>query len=440
MNCERNRMTAKGESKSIMKHTTKFNLFCVALASAAVLPQPSEAAGLFLYEMGTPDVGLAGAGYAARAQDPSTVFRNPAGMSLLPGSQFQVGLQLTYGSVEFSQDANTGPSLAGDPNGGNAVGALPAGGIFFSQQLSERWAVGLGAFSYFGLALDYDDDWVGRYYVQKDAMIGMSLMPAVSFKMNDWLSLGAGLNAMYGYMEGEMAIRTLGAGDGQLKLRDEVWGFGANAGLMFTPREGTRLGVTYLSAVKLDFEDTPSFNNLGPLGGLPIFTSPPNLDLGVTVPQSVMLSGYHELNAKWAILANVGWQNWDEFGKVEVGVDSANPQSFTKELNYQDTWHGAIGLQYRASEKWLLSTGFAYDSAALEDEFRTVSMPIGDTYRIGLGAQWQVSRQVNVGAAYEFAWFGDLPVNQESVYRGRLSGSFEDSWFSFFNVNMTWRF
>ena len=423
-----------------MKHTTKLTLIGSALACGAVLPQSSQAGGIELYEIATPDVGLASAGYAARAQDASTVFRNPAGMSLFQGSQFQGGLQLTYGSVEFSKDANTGPFL-GDNNGGNAVGALPAGGLFFTHALSDRFTVGFGTFSYFGLAEKFDDNWVGRYYVQKGVLLGMSLMPAVSFKATDWLSIGAGLNAMYGYMDTEVAIRTGAPGDGQLKVKDETWGFGANAGVLIAPRESTRFGVTYLSPVKLDFQDTPSFSNLGPLGSA-IFASPPQLDLGMTVPQSVMLSAYHELSPKWAILANVGWQNWNQFGKVDVGVDSANPTSLTKNLNYQDTWHGAIGAQYRASEKWLLSGGFAYDTSAVKDEDRTLSLPMGQAYRFGLGAQWQVSKAINLGAAYEFMWAGDMPVSQGEPldYRGRVSGGFDDSWFSFFTANLTWKF
>ncbi len=397
-----------------------------------------------LYEIATPDVGLASAGYAARAQDPSTLFTNPAGMSRLDGSQFQAGAQLLYGNVEFSPDSGTGP-LLGTESGGNAVGALPAGSLFFTQTLSERFTVGVGVLSYFGLAQEYDENWVGRYYLQEGDLLGLSLMPAVSFKATDWLSIGAGLNAMYGFMDTQVAVRTLPSippppsTDGRLNLSDEAWGFGANLGLLFTLAEGSRLGVTYLSPVDLDFADRPSFSNLGPLGGA-IFANPPQLDLGVTVPQSVMVSLYHELSAKWAVLANGGWQNWNQFGYVEVGVDSATPISLTKELNYQDTWHAAVGGQYRVSESWLLSAGFAYDSSAVSDANRTVALPMSETYRLGVGAQWQVSRAISLGVAYEFAWIGDMPVSQASLYRGRLSGTYDDARLSFFTANLTWRF
>jgi long-chain fatty acid transport protein len=401
-------------------------------------PQTLQAGGIDLYEIATPDVGLASAGYAARAQDASTVFRNPAGMSVLEGFQFQAGAQLTYGSVKFSHDASTSDFL-GSGNGGNAIGALPAASLFFSFDLSDRLAVGFGTFSYFGLAEQFENDWVGRYYAQKNTLLGVSLMPAASFRLTDWLSVGAGLNAMYGYLNTKVAVRTGIPGDGELKLKDETWGFGANVGLLVELYEGSRLGLTYLSPVDLNFEARPSFSNLGPLSGA-VFANPRQLNLGLTVPQAVMFSVYHELNPDWALLANAGWQNWSQFGKVDVGVDSPTSPSLTTDLKFQDTWHGALGAQYHLTGDWLLSAGFAYDTSAVSDAHRTLSLPMGQAYRFGLGAQWNYSESLTLGAAYEFLWTGDMPVTQDSAYRGRVSGSFEESWFSFFSLNLTWVF
>jgi long-chain fatty acid transport protein len=222
----------------------------------------AQAGGIFLYEIGTPDVGLASAGYAARADDASTLFKNPAGMSRLEGVQFQGGLQALYGSVSFSPDGNTSARL-GTGDGGNAIGWLPGGSLFVTAPLGEKFTVGLGSLSYFGLAEDYDDNWVGRYYVQESALLGMSLLPSVSFKANDWLSFGAGLNAMYGYLDSEVAVNNTIGPDGQMTLKDSTWGFGANAGVLIQASEQTRFGITYLSAVDLDFADTPSFTGLG---------------------------------------------------------------------------------------------------------------------------------------------------------------------------------
>jgi len=427
-----------------MKTTRILVLIGTTLAGVALVTTSALAGGLGLYEIATPDVGLASAGYAARAQDASTLFKNPAGMSLLDGAQLESGLQVLYGDVRFSNNGNKTSSFLGSDNGGNAIGALPAASLFITYPVTKKLTVGFGSFSYFGLAEDYGDGWVGRYYVQKATLLGMTLMPAASFKVNDWLSIGGGLNAMYGYLNTEVGIRTLGTGDGQLKLKDEEWGFGGNAGILIQPRDGTRIGVNYLSQVKLDFKDKPSLSNLGPLGSLPVFQNPPTLNLGCTVPQSVMVGVYQDINTNWAVMADVGWQNWSQFGEVEIGYDPSDPNrngnGLTKNLHYDDTWHGAIGAQYRASEQWLFTGGFAYDTSAVSDANRTVTLPLGEAYRFGLGALWKYTKNLDFGAAYEFIWAGDMPVTQSSTYRGTVSGSYNNVFFSFFTLNLTWHF
>ena len=427
-----------------MRINSKLSFIGCALAGVALAPQFAQAGGIELYEIATPDVGLASAGYAARAQDASTLFKNPAGMSLLQGSQLQAGLQLTYGSVSFSPDAGTSPRL-GNNGGGNAVGALPAASGFFVYDLSEKWKLGLGMLSYFGLATKYDHNWAGRYYIQSGAVLGMSFVPTVSFKATDWLSVGAGLNAMFGYLDTKMAVNTGTPLDGQLKLKDDTWGFGANLGILIEPREGTRIGLTYLSPVTLDFKATPDLTLVG--GNLAnLLLNPPPLDLGMTVPQSVMVGFYQDLSPKWAVMGDVGWQNWQQFGEVQVGVDLANgggsARYVTANLNYQDTWHGALGALYRPCQKWQFMGGIAFDSSSVNNANRTVTLPMGQAWRFGLGASYQLSPAVNINAAYEFMWGGDMPVTQgaDDSLRGLVSGSYNDSWFSFTTVNLTWKF
>lgn len=421
-----------------MKDHPKPPLFAGVLAGCVLMTCTAQAGGIILYEIGTPDAGLASAGYAARADDASTLFKNPAGMSRLDGAQFQGGLQALYGSVSFTPDGNTSARLGTD-DGGNAIGWLPGGSLFVTVPLSDKWSVGLGSLNYFGLAQDPDDNWVGRYYVQQSAILGMSLLPSVSFKATDWLSVGAGLNAMYGYLDSEMAVNNVVGPDGQMTLKDRTWGFGANAGVLIQASEKTRFGVTYLSPVKLDFADTPSFTGLGPGLGA-ILGNPPKLDLGMTVPQSAMVSAYHDLNDKWAVMADFGWQDWSQFGQVQAGVESGG--TTTLNLKYQDTFHGALGAQYRASDKWLLSGGVAYDSSAVKDADRTVTLPMGAAWRFGLGVQYQLSSAVSIGAACTFMWLGDMSVDQgdDLSLRGRVSGSYDNAWFTIANVNLTWKF
>ena len=287
----------------------------------ALTSLPAKAGGLSLYEIGTSDVGLASAGWAARAQDPATLLKNPAGMSRLEGNQFQGGAQLLQSGVAFSPSAGT--TVQGN-NGGNPIGVLPALSMFYVHGLGEDFKLGLGVFSNFGLAMNYNSGWVGRYYALDNTLIGLSIMPGISYRINEKLSIGAAANIMYGYLNYSAAINNrffVDAPDGQMQVKDSTWGAGGNVGLLFEPAKGTRLGVTYYSQVKLNFGGVPAFSNLsGPMGSALAsgghLTN--ELDLGVTVPQSVMVSSYHEFTDRWAMMLDFGWQNWKQFGKVDI--------------------------------------------------------------------------------------------------------------------------
>ena len=137
----------------------------------------------------------------------------------------------------------------------------------------------------------------------------------------------------------------------------------------------------------------------------------------MTVPQHLIVSAYHELTDRVAIMGNFGWENWSQFGKVDVALVNQASTSATTAINYQDTYHMAIGGQYRLNPDWLLNAGFAYDSSMVKDEDRTLSVPVGSTYKFGLGVQWQVRPTIALGFSYELSYSGDL-----SIYRSRALG------------------
>jgi long-chain fatty acid transport protein len=167
---------------------------CALAAAGCVAAGPASAGGLMLYEVGTEDVGLASAGYTARAQDASTVFTNPAGMTRLEGTQTTLGLQALYGDIGFTIGQGTSPGLGGG-SGGNPVGWFPGGGGYYSYSFSPDLKLGFAATGNFGLGLKYDDNWAGRYYVQNGTLLGVSFLPSIAYRVSPELSVGGSLNA-----------------------------------------------------------------------------------------------------------------------------------------------------------------------------------------------------------------------------------------------------
>lgn len=239
----------------------------LALCCAVLCCQQAYAGGIMLYEIGTDNAGLANAGTAARAQGPSTIASNPAGMSYLQGTQITGGLQVLYGNLTFNRDSNTNGTGSG---GGNALEPIPGGSFFISHQLDEHWSVGFGNYGDFGLAENYDNDWSGRYFAQNASLAGLSFVPSVAYRFNEQWSVGLGIKAMYGMLQAQTAIDRSPFGltdrsDGQFKYKDNDWGFGANVGVIYAPQPGTRIGLAYTSKVDLNFEDGLDVKGDGPL-------------------------------------------------------------------------------------------------------------------------------------------------------------------------------
>ncbi len=421
------------------------------LLSALVLASGARAGGLYLREIGTPDVGLAVAGYAARAEDAATALTNPAGMTRLDRPALLVGAQPMYLHLDFAPNAATSAVARTLPGGGAADdgdsnGWLPSGGLFYVHPVGDRLALGLAVAGYFGLALDYQDDWVGRYYVREATLQAAAIQPAIAWKVTDRLSVGAGVAAIYGMLEEKVAINNVrdSLPDGELEVGDEDWAVQYNLGLLFEPAKGTRLGLTWLSEADLDFEDRVEFTGLGP--GLQAILAnhgllDARLDLGMTMPQAVLFSAYHELNDRLALMANLGWQDWSLFGKVDVDLSSETTTSLTAELGYEDTWHAALGAQYRLNEPWLLTGGVAYDSSMLDDDERSPSMPVGATWCFALGTRYAWSKDLTLGGAYDLIWGGDMEMDVErGPLAGRVSGDYENFALHVVSLNADWRF
>ena len=160
------------------------------------------AAGLWLYEQGTPDLGTASAGRASMATDASTAAANPAAMTRLDSSQMLAAAQGIYIDLQFDTE-NSG---FGGGDGGNAGGFVPAGSLHYVHRVTDNFRLGLTAGSYFGLGIDYGDNWAGRYYTTKAEMLTFGVNPGAGYRVNNWLALGAGFSVMWANLEQEAAV------------------------------------------------------------------------------------------------------------------------------------------------------------------------------------------------------------------------------------------
>lgn len=432
--------------KDVGAGTVRIVCAAVLTSGLGLLATHANAGGLFIYEAGQEGAGLANAGSAALATDPSVLMSNPAGITELKGTQVSANAQVILGHIRFSRDDNN--EFDGN-EGGNALQWLPGSSLFVSHQLDDRSAIGFGMYGNFGLALDYDDDWAGRYFSQETAVIGVSFQPTIAHQFTDQLSIGIGPRILYGYYRTEVAINNNLLGlrdspDGQLEYKDTDVGTGVNLGLLYKLDERTQIGLAYTSKVKLEFEDSPDVRNVSnPIinAGLRRLDAD-SLELDMNVPQTVLLSVAHQLDSQWKLLGSLGWQDWSDFGEIGVEVD-ANTAGVDRTIDrqYKDTWHASLGAQYQATKQLRWSMGLGYDSSAVDDKDRTVDNPMGEAWRLATGVNYQLEEGLDLHLAYTLVWLGDMDDEQTKSRSGTtLSGTYKDAALHIVGGGATWRF
>jgi len=416
---------------------------CLIIAVCFIAPDDARAGGLWLYEGSIPDMGMANAGRAASALDASTAGGNPAAMTVIERNQLVTGFLGILPKTKFRvQDA----TYSGG-GGGDAGYFTPNSTFAYVHRVNDRLRLGIMLGSYFGLGLKYGNHWSGRYYVQDGELLTAGINPSIGYKVNDYLSIGGGVSAVLGKIYNKVAVNALlpRRGDGRLKYEDMDVGYGYNFGVLFELSKHTRFGLTYRSEVKLDFKDKPDLNRQGwlldsilNLGN----QSKRTLGIDTYIPQAVMFSAWHQLTPTLAVCGNLGWQDWSRFGMPEISINGSKSHSFTADLKYNDTYHVALGTQYRFAPRWLVSAGTSYDTSPIKHSYnRSPVLPLDRAIRYAVGLQYDVNNCLTIGGAYEYIDCGTARVDKQGgPFRGDIKGKYSTNFISIFNLNAVWKF
>jgi long-chain fatty acid transport protein len=386
-----------------------------ALVIGVGLSGPVSANGFSLPVQDSLQVGRANAGTVADAADASTVFHNPAGMTELAGEQILGGATAIYAGYDVADRGSTAttPATGGAPvlvpgeNGHPRTFALVPT-LFYARPMtpSRRFWVGLSLTSPWGLGVEYDDDWFGRYDSIETRLTTVNLSPAMAYRITEWLSIGGGLNLEYADVKLAFALPdTLAPGgptpatDGMAKLTGDDIAVGFNVGVLIKPWSHTRVGLHYRSPIRHEFSGKLKVSNL--TGALAGGNGRVDADFDVHEPDVAAIGIAHEPIAGTTLFAEAQWFNWSRFKELRATFDDGQPDN-VRPQDWKDTWSFYGGIEQRLFESWTLRAGAGYEPTPTVDEFRNTSLPDGDRVRLGLGVSydWSDRLRVDVGYAY----------------------------------------
>lgn len=397
-----------------------------------------SAAGFALIEQSASGVGNAFAGISASAEDAGTIFYNPAGMTHLPGRQVVVGVHAIDPSISFTNQGSTlappAPPLAlTGGNGGNAGSWTYVPNLYLSWELNNDLWVGLGVNAPFGAKTNYEEGWVGRYQALDTKLTAININPSIAYKVNDKVSLGAGLSAQRADATLTKAIDFglfLGvpqSSDGSQELTASDWGYGFNLGALFQISPDMRIGISYRSQIKYTLSGNSAFTNVpAPLAANPSFqNSAATADL--TVPDSASLSVFQTFGDKWELMGDVTWTHWSVFDQLVVNFANGAPSNITPE-NWQNSWRFSLGLNYKFNESWKLRTGVAWDQTPVPNaQMRTARIPDNSRTWLAVGGSWSFAKGASLDFSYAHLFVPSTPIDRTEQFSGVLIGSYDNS-------------
>jgi long-chain fatty acid transport protein len=153
-----------------------------------------------------------------------------------------------------------------------------------------------------------------------------------------------------------------------------------------------------------------------------------------------MASALYQFTPEFALMGNLGWQNWAQFGQTTLGISAQTQKTLAVNLHFNDTLQIAFGGQYRLAKRWLWSAGFAYDSSPVSEANRPLSLPLDRQLRYGTGIQYEINDDLVLGIANEVLDGSNAPYDvKRGPLAGRVQGDFSTNIINFLGINLVWK-
>lgn len=385
------------------------------LSTAGLLGLSSSvfASAFQLWEQDGATVGNYHAGYAAEADNASTAFYNPAGITRFQNQQITMGAIAVMTNMKYEGTVDVNPFLGVPPQSTTAQGGnfavLPA--LHYVTPLTDKLGFGFSIDVPFGLKTNYGDTTIVRYATTQAAITVIDFSPSLAYRITDKFSLGAGLDIQRMFLElDEAATPFVGVEDfpdtySTNKFNDTAYGYHAGILYEFTP--DARIGASYHSQVVHHLTGTSQFTgelaNISEVGGP--YSS--HATTNMTLPPYTALSGFYKVHPQWAVMASAIYTQWDTIRTITLNGLSGM-QDFVVDKNIQvvlpqyfkNTWNFTVGTDFYATDKVTLRGGVGYDQTPVQNAYRTVALPDNNRYVLALGTHMQATKAIG----FDLGW------------------------------------
>lgn len=255
--------------------------------------------------------------------------------------------------------------------------------------------------------------------------------PNFAYKLSEKVSLGAGFS--YQYVEAKLGFNwsnhpqlgyTNGPGMSHLKVDGHAWGW--NVGMMWTPVETVRIGVSYRSKVEHTVNGTlktegkivlPKVDATGNIVGTSALPTSMNASVTMDAPAWAMLSAAWDVNDWLSLYGTFRWADWSSFKSLTIDTPYTPLESKKK---WKDTYLMTLGYDAKMSDFWTLRGGVGYETSTISDPtLRTGTIPDADRYWLAIGSSFHWTKDFQTDVAFAHL----RGVHERSIYKHTKTGT-----------------
>jgi len=380
-----------------MKNTIRFAL----AAAVSLVALEASAGGFAVREQSAFWQGTSFAGAATSGGGLSGMFWNPAVLGEVPGINTETDVSGIFGYAKISPTTGSGPLVANQPGSGNLGVPALVPGTYANYQINDRLFLGPSVNSPFGLKTKSDYGWAGQLYGRSTKATNIVATPTLAYKVNDWLSVGAGLQV--GYLSTRLSQATgFALTSPDAILSGDSWGVGFTLGATLKPMAGTEIGIGYRSAVHYGLKGDIEFPS--PLPRTPIKAS-------INLPEMITIGLRQQLGQNLTLLGGFEWTNWSRAKTAAIYNTNTGIQASKLPFEYGDGYMASIGAEYAFNPNLTLRAGLAYEWSPVSDLVRSVRIPDNDRIWASLGATYKWNEKITLDAAYTHIFVKNVNVN-----------------------------
>ncbi len=380
-------------------------LFVLGLNSLAL------ANGLNLNSLGTRALSMGGA-FVGLADDFSAIYWNPAGIANF--DKRYIGFYGTdvIPSATYLFQAPTSLGLVTLVDAKSLTKHYLSGMLTYYQPINERLVAGVGVYVPAGLGaawdggdflqmqdflLEYPTDVNSPAYFWESRIGLVTISPAIAYKVNDQVSIGATFNINYGMFNLKRWAGAIELPDptgtfdlGQYEDDQNGWGFGATFGILFKANETLSFGATVRTPSKVHFSGTTAISNLPLLGYSEMSDSERDITWPWWIAGGVAFRPMDDL----LVTADLQWTQWSSLDEIETKFKDPAWSLFMvgsgrniTPLHWKDALQIRFGAEYMLYQNVGLRAGYYYDPSPVPDKTLSILLPSYDfnVLTIGIG-------------------------------------------------------